>query len=162
MVKRKMSSLAGNRTPFVQLVHSLFTDWDFPGYILWQRRKIPINQCRSCFPCLVRNLVIVGKRYTCPRAFFLNEHHAMKQYWGSGGIALHILDLGTRWRWVFSLTSRPLYHQGKCPRYPLDMRLGRPQSRSGRGVEVKNSQPPPEFEPRSSDRSGHGFCWLTY
>jgi len=28
----------------------------------------------------------------------LTEHHAMKAYWGSGGIATHILDLGTRWR----------------------------------------------------------------
>jgi hypothetical protein len=27
-----------------------------------------------------------------------NEHHARKAYWGSGGIASHILDLGTRWR----------------------------------------------------------------
>jgi hypothetical protein len=29
---------------------------------------------------------------------FLTEHHAMKVYWGSGGIAPRILDLGTRWR----------------------------------------------------------------
>jgi hypothetical protein len=26
------------------------------------------------------------------------EHHAMKAYWGSGGTAPCILDLGTRWR----------------------------------------------------------------
>jgi hypothetical protein len=31
-----------------------------------------------------------GKRYSCPRAFFLTEHHAMKEYWGSGSIASHI------------------------------------------------------------------------
>jgi len=29
---------------------------------------------------------------------FLTEHGAMKAYWGSGGIAPHIVDLGTRWR----------------------------------------------------------------
>jgi hypothetical protein len=29
---------------------------------------------------------------------FLTEHHAMKAYWGSGGIAAHIFDLSTRWR----------------------------------------------------------------
>jgi hypothetical protein len=29
---------------------------------------------------------------------FLTEHHAMKTYWGSGNIAPHILDLGTRLR----------------------------------------------------------------
>jgi hypothetical protein len=27
----------------------------------------------------------------------LTKHHAMKTYWGSGGIAPRILDLGTRW-----------------------------------------------------------------
>jgi hypothetical protein len=28
----------------------------------------------------------------------LTNHHTMKTYWGSGGIAPFILDLGTRWR----------------------------------------------------------------
>jgi hypothetical protein len=37
--------------------------------------------------------------------------------------------------------------QGKNPRYPLDRTLGGPQSRSGRGGEEKNSQPPPGIEP---------------
>jgi len=32
---------------------------------------------------------------------------------------------------------------GKKNRYPLDRRLGGPQSLSGRGGEEKNSQPPP-------------------
>jgi hypothetical protein len=50
---------------------------------------------------------------------------------------------------VVSFTPRPLYSQGKSPRYPLDRRLGGPQSRSGRGGEEKNSQPPPR-EPNSS------------
>jgi hypothetical protein len=36
-------------------------------------------------------------------------------YWGSGGIAPRILDLGNRWRWVVSFTPRPLYLQGKSP-----------------------------------------------
>jgi hypothetical protein len=45
------------------------------------------------------------------------------------------------------VNGRPLYPQGKNPRYPLDRRLGGPQSRSGRGVEEKNSQPLPGFEP---------------
>jgi hypothetical protein len=29
---------------------------------------------------------------------FLTEHHDVKMYWGNGGIAPHILDLGIRWR----------------------------------------------------------------
>jgi hypothetical protein len=37
--------------------------------------------------------------------------------------------------------------QGKSPRYPLDTRLGGPQSRSGSGGEETNSQPPPGIEP---------------
>jgi hypothetical protein len=37
--------------------------------------------------------------------------------------------------------------QGKSPWYPLDRRLGGPQSRSGGGGEEKNSQPPPRIEP---------------
>jgi hypothetical protein len=37
--------------------------------------------------------------------------------------------------------------QGESPWYPLDRRLGGPQSRSERGGEEKNSQPPPEIEP---------------
>jgi hypothetical protein len=72
----------------------------------------------------------------------LTKHHAMKTYWGSGSIAPRILDLGTR---VVSFTHRPLYPQGKSPWYPLDRRLGGPQSRSGRGREEKNSQPPPGY-----------------
>jgi hypothetical protein len=41
---------------------------------------------------------------------------------------------------VVSFTTRPLYLQGKSPWYPLDRRLGGPQSRSGHGGEEKNSQ----------------------
>jgi hypothetical protein len=52
--------------------------------------------------------------------------------WGSGCIDPHFLDLGASWRWVVSFTPRPLYPRRKSPRYPLDRRLGGPQSRSGR------------------------------
>jgi hypothetical protein len=38
---------------------------------------------------------------------------------------------------------------GKEHRYPIDRRLGGPQSRSGRGDEEKNSQPLPGLKPRS-------------
>jgi hypothetical protein len=48
---------------------------------------------------------------------------------------------------VISFTPRTLYPQGKSPWYPLDRRLGGPQSRSGRGGEDKNSQPLPGNEP---------------
>jgi hypothetical protein len=42
---------------------------------------------------------------------------------------------------VVNFTTLPLNPQGKSPWYPLDRRLGGPQSRSGRGGEEKNSQP---------------------
>jgi hypothetical protein len=48
---------------------------------------------------------------------------------------------------VVSFTPRPFYFQRKSPCYPLDRRLGGPQSLSGRGGEEKNSQPLPTFEP---------------
>jgi hypothetical protein len=71
----------------------------------------------------------------------------MKAYWGSDGIAPHILDLSTRWKWVVSFTPWLLYPQGKSPWYPLDRRLGWPHSWSGSGDEVKNSQPLLGLEP---------------
>jgi hypothetical protein len=43
--------------------------------------------------------------------------------------------------------TRPLYPQGKKPRYPLDRRLGRPRSQSGCGGDEKNSLPWPGIEP---------------
>jgi hypothetical protein len=49
---------------------------------------------------------------------------------------------------VVSFTPWPLYPQGKSPWYPLNRRLGGPQSRSGHsGGEEKNSQSPPGIEP---------------
>jgi hypothetical protein len=47
-----------------------------------------------------------------------------------------ILDRGT------SFTPRSLYPHGKNPRYPLDRRLGGPQSRFGRCEVRKNLLPP--------------------
>jgi hypothetical protein len=42
---------------------------------------------------------------------------------------------------------RPLCPQEKSPFYPLDRRLGGPQSRSGRGGEEKSFQQLPGLEP---------------
>jgi hypothetical protein len=67
----------------------------------------------------------------------------------SGGIAPRIPDLGASWRLVVRFTPRPLYPKGKSPWYPLDWRLGGPQSRSGCSGEEKNSQPCQDSNPRS-------------
>jgi hypothetical protein len=65
----------------------------------------------------------------------------------SGVIAPRILNFSTRWSWVVSFTHRPLYPQGKSPRYSLDRRLDGHQSRFARGGEGKNFQPLPGLEP---------------
>jgi hypothetical protein len=41
-----------------------------------------------------------------------------------------ILNFGTRRRWVVSLTPRPIYPRGICPRYALNRRLNGYQSRA--------------------------------
>jgi hypothetical protein len=52
-----------------------------------------------------------------------------------------ILNLGTIWRWVVNFMPLPLYSPRKLFQYPLYMRLGGPQSRSGRCGEDKNVFP---------------------
>jgi len=64
---------------------------------------------------------------------------------GSG--APHIPDLDTTWRWVVSFTLRPLYPQRYNPWYPLDRKLGGPQSWSGCSGEEKNSHSLPGLKP---------------
>jgi hypothetical protein len=49
-----------------------------------------------------------------------------------------IPDFGNRWRWVVSFTTLQLYRRGNSSPYPLDRRLGGPQSRSGRCGEEKD------------------------
>jgi hypothetical protein len=77
----------------------------------------------------------------------LNYHHAMKTYWGSGGIIPRVLDLGTRWRWVVSFTPLPVYLPGKELLLSLDRRLGGPQSRSGNDGERKIPSPRRDSNP---------------
>jgi hypothetical protein len=47
---------------------------------------------------------------------------------------------------------------GKEPWFPLDRRLGGPQSRSGRGGEEKNSQPPSGIEPQNPSRPARSLA----
>jgi hypothetical protein len=56
--------------------------------------------------------------------YLINEAICHLNVWWSGCIDPHFLVLGTNWRWVGSFMLR-----GK---WPLDRRLGRPQSWSGR------------------------------
>jgi hypothetical protein len=69
---------------------------------------------------------------------------------GSGCIDPHFLDLCTSWRWVVSFTTRQLYPRGKRSRYPLDRRLGEPQSRSRQHGKEKILDPSGTRTPASS------------
>jgi len=46
----------------------------------------------------IRRWVELAQTGKVVHLLFLTEHHAVKAYWGSEGIALRILDLDTRWR----------------------------------------------------------------
>jgi hypothetical protein len=61
--------------------------------------------------------------------------------WGSGCRDPRFLNLGTSWRCVVSLTSLPLSPRGKSPWYPLEERMGGPESWSGRYGEVEILDP---------------------
>jgi hypothetical protein len=90
-------------------------------YILWKKTLVKVRKNCSCA--------------------YLIRHYTMKAYGGSGCTNLHFLDLGTSWRRVVRIMPRPFYRRGKRPQYPLDRRLGGPQSRSGRHEEVNILNP---------------------
>jgi hypothetical protein len=58
-----------------------------------------------------------------------------------------ILDEGTQQRWVVILAPWPLHPGERAPWYPLDRRLGAPQSWSGWYAEEKNLLPLPKIKP---------------
>jgi hypothetical protein len=73
--------------------------------------------------------------------------------WMNADTAPRILKLGARWRWVVSFTLRPLFTRGKRPHYPIDRRVGGPQSRCESGGEEKKSEALPGKEPGRPARS---------
>jgi hypothetical protein len=69
----------------------------------------------------------------------------MKTYWGVE-LWLHALTSTLYEGECSVLRTGYLISKEKAPRYPLDKRLGGPQSRSGSGGEMKKSQPLPRIE----------------
>jgi hypothetical protein len=69
-------------------------------------------------------------------AFMFNYAPRHEDVWRNSGITQRIHNADTIYRWVVTFTLWPLYSEGNnprySPRYPLDNRLGEPQSRSGR------------------------------
>jgi hypothetical protein len=89
----------------------------FSGGFLW-KHNIPVLHETGTF--LTSWEIIKQSRYT-----------PWKRLGGEGVQLLLIHDLGTRWGWVVSITPRPRCTPGgQDPRYPLERRLGGPQSRS--------------------------------
>jgi hypothetical protein len=68
---------------------------------------------------------------------------------GSGVVASCILNFVTRWKWVVSFATRPLYLPRKNRRFPSDRKLYVPQNWSGRGAEEKKYPPLPGIQPLS-------------
>jgi hypothetical protein len=75
-------------------------------------------------------------------------------YMGEWRYISTILDLGTKWRWVFSLTARQLYSLEKSP----------PQNRSARFGEEKNVLPLTGIEPGCPTRTStrYSICLSIY
>jgi hypothetical protein len=82
----------------------------------------------------------IGPHIQCPADVKLQRSH--EDVWGSGGIALCILSFGTTWKWVVSLTPRPLCSRGNSMWHPFDRRLGGPQGQSGRCIKKKKNRCP--------------------
>jgi hypothetical protein len=53
---------------------------------------------RDLFPNSLQFIIILKCEGKVVPVLSLTEHHAMKAYWESGGIAPRVLYLGTRWR----------------------------------------------------------------
>jgi hypothetical protein len=138
-----------------QLTHTAYSiqTVNTRGYAIFISDRDPLYWVIAIEVYTFKNLVWVNYIKVKVRvnlSLCLTKCHAMRTYWGSGGIAPCILDLGTRWRWEVSFTPWPLYPHGKNPQYPFDRRLGGPQSKSGQSGEEKNYQPLPGIEPPSS------------
>jgi len=86
--------------------------------------------------CLDSNNTLHTKLSLC-----LTNHHAMKMYWGSGGVAPRILNLGTRWRQKVSFTLQPLCPRGKSHRYHFVRRLCGPIAVPDAVTKRKNPNP---------------------
>ena len=73
-----------------------------------------------------------------------------RAYRGNGGIAPRSLKLGTSWRWLVTMTPRPLYPWRKRFLYPLNRRrVGEPQRRCRTFGEQINLFYVPGLEPRA-------------
>jgi hypothetical protein len=133
--------------------------WAQQNLFLWTSNiRAHKNKLRQIYPILIKQFVF---QFNCKYTHFVIRFYTKaerykatpvlnfikqlsttpRRYMGLCMCSPTILDFGTRWGWVVSYTT--LCPWGKWPRYPLNRRLGWPQSRSGgrRGVEKKSLTP---------------------
>jgi hypothetical protein len=114
-------TLAYSKTPDLG-TNYIYTSWNYTDYF---------GLIYTYFPKIISSFIqqvgnIIGQIVSV-----LNWAPHDEDTLGSGGVAPRILYVGTGLRWVVSLCR---FTSGeKNSRYPLDRRLGVPQSRSGRG-----------------------------
>jgi hypothetical protein len=90
--------------------------------IVMHWRPSGLAQGKGCWGSKLRNKYGMGTeimfhiKLSCPCAFF-NWAPCHEGILGDGGIALCIIDLGTRWRWVVSFMPWLLYPQWQGPWY---------------------------------------------
>jgi hypothetical protein len=73
----------------------------------------------------------------------LTKHHAMKAYWGMEVQRHSFFDLGTRWRWVVSFTTRSFYLRERPPPPNTHWIGGWVGPRAGLDAMVKSKIPSP-------------------
>jgi hypothetical protein len=133
-------SCSGRVPPARSTANSHFCMFD--EHVTFSKLQYHVQTCFFSSLCLTKHAPL-------RRIQYLLSHHAMKTYWGNGGTPPRINSVGTRLGWVVSFMHRSLYLEGKSSLYPLNRRLGGPQSQSGCGGEEKNSSPLPGIKPRS-------------
>jgi hypothetical protein len=100
-------------------------DWLHFGLSITLYQGLPTDVTLHISPLIYVYFTAVNVYY-CKTRFSAGH----KSIWRSTGSAPLILKLGTCWRWVVSVTPRPLYPQAKSPS-GTEQGLGGPQSRSG-------------------------------
>jgi hypothetical protein len=81
--------------------------------------------------CLVQMIRDRRFVYCVYSVLVLYETQRHKAIWSVGGVAERILNHGSRWWWVVTLTPRLLCIQGNCLRYPLAKQVSASHGRSG-------------------------------
>jgi hypothetical protein len=77
---------------------------------LWEQSNMVIFRLTEQNYMMLNHTIYSDKRLNSSLCLI---NQIMKMHCGSVGIAPRILNLSTRWRWVVSFTSQPLYSRGQ-------------------------------------------------